>query len=77
MKNTQDFPLLVRIGLYGISSKKIALRYMYTCVLLASFSGVYGFIDSRFFKGLILLLSALWYWYCIKWVGSHAKWEKN
>ncbi len=32
MKNTQGFPLLVKIGLMGIYSRKTALGYFWFCI---------------------------------------------
>lgn len=76
MKNTDIFPFWVKLGLWGINNKKTALGYFWVCILLSIISFILGFIDSRYFAGLILLLSAGWYWSCIIWIDKNAKWEK-
>lgn len=76
MKSTKGFPLYVTIGLLMIYSKKTALIYFWLCMFLSTISAVLGFFNTIYFWGLGFLLSALWYWLCIKWVDKNSSWEK-
>lgn len=76
MKNIHSFPMLVKLGLVRIKSRKIALVFFWLCILLGFISFFAGFINSKYFWGLIFLLAAWWYWFCIKWVDKNSKWEE-
>ena len=70
----KDRPRWVRLGLWGTSTRKSAQGFLYLSAALAVCSGLYGFIDMRFFFGAGLLVSALWYGQAIRWVDRNDRW---
>lgn len=74
MKNLQNVPFYVKIGLLGIETRKTAFAYFWFSIFLAIICFVAGFFDKRYFAGVLLLLAALWYWICIKSVDKIMKW---
>lgn len=76
MKNTEGFPLYVKIGLLAIYSKRTALFYFWLSIALSVVSAVLGVFNRIYFWGLGFLISALWYWLCIRWVDKNSKWDK-
>lgn len=64
-------PLLVKLGLAGIGSRRAALRFVWFCLAVAALS-----VLLRFWLGLTLLISAAWYGYAIRWVDRHEGWKK-
>jgi hypothetical protein len=63
VKKTGNMPLLVYLGLWGISSRAAAFSFFWVCVVLAVASVAYGFVDNRAFGGVVLFLAPAWYWY--------------
>jgi hypothetical protein len=70
----QEYPWWVQIGLWGLPSRGSVWAFVWICVLLAMGSVAYGFIDRRFFLGILFLLAALWYWLAIRWVDDNGVW---
>jgi ATP-dependent Clp protease ATP-binding subunit ClpC len=68
------WPIMVRIGLWGIASRKLAWFFVWLSVACAAACVAYGFIQFRFFSGGIILLAALWYYLSIKWVDQNSSW---
>jgi hypothetical protein len=68
-------PWWVRVGLWGISSRRSA----WTCVWLSIALGVvcvaYGFWNRLFSIGGVWFLAALWYVLAIQWVDRHESWS--
>ncbi|WP_179293932.1 hypothetical protein [Candidatus Methanoperedens nitratireducens] len=75
MKNTHGFPLLVKLGLVGIGSRKTALAYFWLSILLSFITFFVGLTNGKYLLGLFFLLAAWWYWFCIKWIDKNSKWE--
>ena len=68
---TTGFPLWVKIGLFGLKSRKGGLMWMALSIAASFMFCIYGSLETC---GVFLLV-ALWYWLCIKWVDKNAKWE--
>ena len=68
-------PLWVRVGLWQISSRSMAIAFMIGAVVLATVGVAYGLVGRRvfvIFGGFYL--SALWYWLCIRWMDVRKAW---
>lgn len=68
-------PLWVRIGLWGLPNRGWAWAFFFLSLAISIGCFAYGFVDPRFFIGVIFVLSSLWYYACIKWVDRHDRWE--
>lgn len=80
MKNTEGFPLFVKLGLLGIHSRKAALVQFWISIALSiSILFVVPFITESFFWTVIfcafVLVTAKWYWSSIRWVDTNSHWE--
>jgi hypothetical protein len=70
-----SWPILVRIGLWGLPNPVSAWACFWLSILLALASVAYGFVDPRFFLGGIMVIAALWYYLSIRWVNRHGAWS--
>lgn len=68
------WPIMVRIGLWGIASRKLAWFFVWLSVACAAACVAYGFIQFKFFMGAAILFAALWYYLSIKWVDQTSSW---
>ena len=68
---------MIRLGLWGISKRATAWRFVWLSIVLAAGCIVIGFWNHVFFAGAIWILSALWYLYAIRWVDDNGKWNVN
>jgi len=71
-----DWPLLVRLGLWGISTRARACRFVWLSFFAALIFLVMGIFHPIFFIGSICFCSAYWYIYAIRWVDEFGKWEE-
>ena len=69
------WPLMVRLGLWGIPSRGTAWADFGLSLVLAIGCVVYGLIDRRFFFGGLFVFAALWYYLSIRWVDQHGSWS--
>lgn len=70
MKFKSNPPLIVKVGLLGISRRRTAVIYAVACVIAAI---LLAYLDWRF--GLAFLIAAVWYGYSIRWVDQNDSWE--
>ena len=79
MRETRGFPLYVKLGLLGIRTRGEALFQFWTSIAIAVALLLLGlFSESLLWTAVFcvaVLLTARWYWACIRWVDAHAKWE--
>lgn len=68
------WPVMVRLGLWGLSNRASAWAFFWLSIALAVASVAYGFKDPRFFAGSLLVFAALWYYLSIRWVDQHGSW---
>lgn len=77
-------PLLIRIGLWGIRSRRAAWGFVWLCVALALGSVAFGFsswFNERWSAGiaqlvtLLCLSGAAAYYACLHWVDVHGRWD--
>jgi hypothetical protein len=66
---------MVRLGLWGLPSRKSAWAFFWLAIALAVGCVGYGFINPPFFGGGLLVFAALWYYLAIRWVDQHARWS--
>ena len=71
----EDWPPLVRVGLWGLGSRGSAWVFFWGCIVIGAICSIYGFSDRRFFQGSGLLLAALWYYLAIRWVDRNGRWN--
>lgn len=85
MKNSESFPLWIKLGLGGIKNRKEAVISFWFfccyCIVYAFAFIMLGLIDSKYFIGLVFvglafLLSAVFHWNCIRWIDQNSKWGK-
>ena len=72
---TLNLPLYVRLGLWGIYTRKTALGFMWGCIAIGAASVAIGFYKPVFFFGSALWVSALWYLTAIRWVDHRGNWH--
>jgi hypothetical protein len=76
MNKTEEMPLLVYLGLLGISSRSTALGFFWLCVALTVASAACSFVEHRWLGGVIAFgLAAAWYLYAVRWVDKHSSWK--
>lgn len=68
------WPVLVRMGLWGISSRGAAWVFFWLSLAIAVGCEAYGFVERRAFLGGLLAFAALWYYLAIRWVDRHGSW---
>jgi hypothetical protein len=85
-----DRPLWVRVGLFGVPSRRAALLWMQGTLVLAilflivvlavpiTINGVPVSLTSRIpgamLLTLLLLVAPFWYWLAIRWTDEHDGW---
>ncbi len=69
-------PIWVRIGMWGIAGRGVAVVFMWFSFLVAIAGALYGFRDPRFFASVSFVLAGVWYWLCIRWMDAHGGWEE-
>jgi hypothetical protein len=67
-------PLWVRIGLWGLPTRRSAWVFVWLSFAIAIGCVAYGFVDRRFSVGGLMTLAALWYYLAIRWVDQHGGW---
>ncbi len=70
-------PLLVKIGLLSISSRKTALAYEIGSAVLAVMSVVGGVFFAPLLAGAFLFAASYWYAVSIRWVDNAGLWTEN
>jgi hypothetical protein len=68
-------PRWVRLGLWGVASRRAAMIYFWLSLLTAAGCMLAGMFDPRFIVGVPLIFAASWYWACIRWVDLHDDWS--
>jgi hypothetical protein len=80
VKNTNGFPLYVKLGLFGVHGRKAALLQFWLGIAISIILLRYIFDNDSFIWTMVfcafVLLTAKWYWSCIQWVDKNSKWEK-
>lgn len=72
-----DRPLWVRVGLWQIPTRALAMGFMGFSLLAAAAGVVAGVtLDPLFHLAGLMLFSAAWYWRCIQWMDSHKRWHE-
>jgi len=70
-------PRVVYWTLFGVSTRKTAVRYMWLSVILALCSSAVALITPIGFLGLASLITAYLYHYAIEWVDKNAYWANE
>jgi hypothetical protein len=69
-----NWPVLVRLGLWGLPDRRAAWLFFWLSIAIALGSVAYGFIKPIFFIGGLIGFAALWYYLAIRWVDKHGSW---
>jgi hypothetical protein len=64
------FTLMVRLGLWGISTRATACKFVW----ISFVSALVCLFHLIFFPGVILFFSVYWYIHSIRWVDQYGKW---
>lgn len=70
-------PRIVYWTLFGVSTRRTAVRYMWLSVVLALCSSAVALITPIGFLGLSSLITAYLYQYAIEWVDKNAYWANE
>ncbi len=81
MKNTKGLPVYVRAGLIGIHSRSEAWFQFWLAIAVSlALMPIFNVGGSLFWTlsySAFVLVTANWYWSCIRWVDEHARWERG
>lgn len=69
------WPLMVRLGLWGLSSRGAAWAFFWLSLAIALGCVAFGFVHWRFFIGGGMVFAALWYYLSIRWVDRYGTWS--
>ncbi len=78
MKRHKDMPSWAYWGLWGINSRKAAMLFFSSTIIL-SIIMIIVLIQKNIFDIILLLgmpLASLWYWVSIKWADKNNVWEE-
>jgi hypothetical protein len=72
-----EYPVWVKVGLWGVPGRAGAWAFVAVSVLLAAGLAGYAAVsrDARYYAGLLFLLAALTYWLALRWVDRNGSWE--
>lgn len=70
-------PLWVRVGLWGVKSRTIAIGFMWVCYISGIIAALYGIIwDGRYFGFSALVIAGAWYQGALRWNDVHDGWNR-
>jgi hypothetical protein len=75
MVDRSNYPLWVRLGLWGLPSRGSAWAFVVISIVAAVAGCVYGLYDARYFACAAFLLAGFLYWAAIRWVDRHGRWK--
>ncbi len=61
-------PLLIKLGMWGLTSRGMAQAFFWGCVALGALSVLVALVFPWALLGTFSFLSAWWYWAVIRWV---------
>jgi len=70
-----QWPVMVRLGLWGIPGRSAAWAFVVVSLAIAVGGIAYGFINPLGFLGGLMGFAALWYYLSIRWVDQHSVWS--
>jgi hypothetical protein len=76
-QNRRQWPRWVRLGLWGVPTRRSALIWVWVSALIGVFLSVS--LEAFAFPvgisvGIPFFLAALWYWVALRWVDQHETW---
>ena len=75
MDRRNKMPRWVYWGLWGISDRDIAKRFVNLSIAVAVIGLCLTVIYPLAICGVLMLFPALWYWAAIRWVDENGGWE--
>ena len=72
-----NMPRIVYWTLFGVSTRRTAVRYMWLSVALAFVSGAVALVTPIGFLGLVSLVTAYLYQHAVEWVDTHSYWANK
>ena len=87
MKQMDNTPLWVNLAWASVSTRKMAIWLIISCVVFAIYCVPWALFSSNHLVGKLFLLRdwwwfasmiplTFWYWLSLKWVDKHDGWEK-
>jgi hypothetical protein len=73
-RSTIERPWWVKLGLWGISGRRMAWTFVWLGIALGVACVVYGIWNRWFSAGAIWFVAALWDLLAIRWVDEHGAW---
>lgn len=69
-------PPLIKLGMWGLSSRKMALAFLWLCVVLSALCALLALVTPWALIGTAYFLpSTCWYWAVIRWVDrNNGRW---
>ena len=64
-------PPLIRLGMWGLTSRTMAQAFLWGCVGLGVVSILAGLVFPLALLGTFNFIGAWWYWEVIRWVDRH------
>ena len=64
-------PPLIRLGMWGLTSRTMAQAFLWGCVGLGVVSIMAGLVFPLALLGTFNFIGAWWYWEVIRWVDRH------
>ncbi|TAL27492.1 MAG: signal peptidase I [Alphaproteobacteria bacterium] len=69
--NAPKRPILVRLSLWGVKSRRMALTFLWMCVVCGVTSALLGFWLLALY---LIFVAAPMYWYSLRWVDKNDTW---
>lgn len=69
------WPIMVRMGLWGIPNRSAAWVFFWLSLAAAAGCVAYGFVNPDWFLGGLFVFAAMWYYISIRWVDDFGSWS--
>lgn len=76
MKASKGMPSWVYWALWGINSRKTAMRFFNVSLVFSVLVGLLGIIVKDWFLMSIVFMP-LWYWFSVNWVDKNGQWPRQ
>ena len=74
----RHWPAVVRIGLWGLHSRREAWTFVWFASAGVVGCAFMGFVDPRFYIGAVAMsFAAMWYWLSLRWVDRNSRWSEK
>ena len=74
MRDRHNYPLWVKLGLFGVHTRSLALAFAWGSAFFTLVCLIGGFGNQKLFYGLCFATATCWFWAAINWVDSNDTW---